>query len=171
MYCVNCGNKLEEGVHSCPLCNTNVEEETVRAEDVKDFVVEYSTILKEKGVKLIDASQKKVKEVEAERVRQQARKAEVMKYGQESVIQRGNTEVMKPQQERARIRCPKCQNENLQMITESVSKGKDFSAGKGCCGAILLGPIGILCGACGKGKQVKTVSYWICPQCGNKFKA
>ena len=46
------------------------------------------------------------------------------------------------------MRCPKCGGEHCQVISETTSKGKDFSAGKGCCGAALLGPIGILCGAC-----------------------
>lgn len=69
------------------------------------------------------------------------------------------------------MQCPRCGNMNLQVSTETVSKGKDFSFGKGCCGAIILGPIGVLCGACGKGKQVKSTTYWLCPNCGNKFKA
>lgn len=68
------------------------------------------------------------------------------------------------------MRCPKCGNEQCQIITETHTSGKDFSVSQGCCGAILLGPIGILCGACGKGKQIKNVSYWVCSQCGNKFK-
>ncbi len=68
--------------------------------------------------------------------------------------------------------CPNCGNtENMQAATETTSKGKDFSAGKGCCGAILLGPIGILCGACGKGKKISSTTYWLCPKCGHKFKA
>ena len=67
--------------------------------------------------------------------------------------------------------CPKCGFNGCQIVTETISQGKDFSAGKGCCGALLLGPIGILCGACGKGKEVKSTNYWICNNCGNKFKA
>ena len=46
--------------------------------------------------------------------------------------------------ERKNMNCPKCGSEHCQVITETTSKGKDFSASKGCCGAILLGPIGIL---------------------------
>ena len=68
------------------------------------------------------------------------------------------------------MRCPKCGNENCQIVAETTSTGEDFSASKGCCGALLLGPIGILCGACGKGKQINSVNYWVCPNCGNKFR-
>lgn len=74
--------------------------------------------------------------------------------------------------ENREMKCPKCGNtENLQAVTETSSTGKDFSVGKGCCGAILFGPIGILCGACGKGKRINSTTYWLCPQCGNRFRA
>ena len=69
------------------------------------------------------------------------------------------------------MNCPKCNNTNLFSTTEVNTTGKDFSFGKGCCGAILLGPIGILCGACGGGKQTHSTTYWICSECGYKFKA
>lgn len=67
--------------------------------------------------------------------------------------------------------CPRCGNRNLQIINETTTTGKDFSASKGCCGYILLGPIGVLCGLCGEGKQIKSRNYWICNNCGNKFRA
>lgn len=66
--------------------------------------------------------------------------------------------------------CPKCYGRNCQIINETTSHGKDFSASKGCCGAILFGPIGILCGACGEGRTVESKAYWVCNDCGHKFK-
>lgn len=36
-----------------------------------------------------------------------------------------------------------------------------------CCGFILLGPLGLLCGACDSG--VTTHEFWICHDCGNQF--
>ena len=72
--------------------------------------------------------------------------------------------------ENYRMQCPKCKSENCQIINEVTTKGKDFSASKGCCGAVLLGPLGILCGACGKGKRVQNTNYWVCNECGNKWK-
>lgn len=68
------------------------------------------------------------------------------------------------------MRCPRCGNENCTIINEVTATGKDFSASKGCCGALLFGPIGILCGACGEGKKVKNTNYWVCNNCGSKFK-
>ena len=69
------------------------------------------------------------------------------------------------------MRCSKCGENNSQIINEVTTTGKDFSVGKGCCGAILLGPIGVLCGACGGGKQTHNNQYWVCNNCGNKWKA
>ncbi len=68
------------------------------------------------------------------------------------------------------MNCPRCGSDNCQIITETSTKGKDFSVGKGLCGAILAGPVGILCGFCGKGKQVSSSNYWVCNNCGNKWK-
>lgn len=67
--------------------------------------------------------------------------------------------------------CPKCGSNDLITTTETSTKGKDFNAGDACCGWLLCGPIGVLCGAMGKGKQTNSTTYWLCKGCGNKFKA
>ncbi len=69
------------------------------------------------------------------------------------------------------MQCPKCGYPNLQPVTTTTTSGKDFSGGKACCGYILTGPIGLLCGFCGEGKTTKSTTYWMCPNCGHKFKA
>lgn len=66
--------------------------------------------------------------------------------------------------------CPNCGSENCQIINEVSTTGKDFSASQGCCGAVLFGPIGLLCGLCGQGKQTKNNQFWVCNGCGNKWK-
>lgn len=70
-----------------------------------------------------------------------------------------------------KMKCPSCGGNDCQLTTETKTTGKDFSASKGCCGAILLGPIGVLCGLCGEGKQTNSTSFWVCSNCGKKFKA
>lgn len=69
------------------------------------------------------------------------------------------------------MRCPKCGYEYCQIINETQTTGKDFSAGKGCIGYLLFGWIGLLCGLCGEGQKTKTRQYWICGNCGHKWKA
>ncbi len=67
--------------------------------------------------------------------------------------------------------CPKCNSNNCSIINEVNTKGKDFSASKGCCGWLLFGPLGILCGLCGQNKQTINTNFWVCSDCGNKWKA
>lgn len=65
------------------------------------------------------------------------------------------------------MRCPNCQSENTQFITNSTSKGPSFF--RGCCGWLIFGPMGILCSFCGI--KAETEEYWICNSCGSKFQA
>lgn len=69
------------------------------------------------------------------------------------------------------IHCPRCGSHDMVPVSEVSTQGKDFNAGDACCGWMLCGPIGLLCGARGKGKQTITTTYWMCKGCGNKFKA
>ena len=57
------------------------------------------------------------------------------------------------------ITCPKCRSANI-----FVSK-KGYNAKSGCCGAILLGPLGLLCGAHNANKVEKT-----CLNCKHVFR-
>ncbi len=66
--------------------------------------------------------------------------------------------------------CPNCGSENCNIINEVITTGKDFSASKGCCGWLLLGPFGLLCGLCGEGKKTHNEQFWVCNGCGNKWK-
>lgn len=63
------------------------------------------------------------------------------------------------------MKCPKCGSEHVQFATST--KGGGFSFFDSCCGYILLGPLGLLCGALGSGTH--TDEFWICHDCGHKF--
>lgn len=69
--------------------------------------------------------------------------------------------------------CPNCGSKNLQITTETKTQttGSNYSAGKGCLGYLLFGPLGLLCGACGKGQTTTTTNdtYWVCANCGKRF--
>jgi hypothetical protein len=56
------------------------------------------------------------------------------------------------------ILCPKCGSNNI-----FISK-RGFDASNACCGAILLGPLGLLCGQDGANRIEKN-----CLNCGKKF--
>ncbi|MDL2214196.1 hypothetical protein LJB76_01390 [Clostridia bacterium OttesenSCG-928-O13] len=69
------------------------------------------------------------------------------------------------------MNCPRCGSPNLHPITETESETKGYGAGKGCLGYLVFGPLGLLCGACGMGEgKSRSKSYWVCGQCGNKFR-
>lgn len=69
------------------------------------------------------------------------------------------------------MRCPSCGGENCHIIEESETKQKGYGVCSGVCGYIILGPIGFLCGLCGMGEGKTTRrAFWICRNCGRKFR-
>lgn len=68
-----------------------------------------------------------------------------------------NIEENKPTQD-STASCPNCGSTSIQVDKEG------YGYGKGCCGAILLGPLGFLCGGLGAKKK-----YVICLKCGNRW--
>ncbi len=77
-------------------------------------------------------------------------------------------------QKHGSVYCPKCKSQKIQTIVESNTEGKGggYGAGKGCLGWLLLGPLGLLCGACGSETKITTTSktFFMCMDCGNKFR-
>lgn len=69
----------------------------------------------------------------------------------------------KPKEE-DRVVCPKCGSENIHFVT--VQEGSGFDRGNACCGYLLCGPLGLLCGV-KDDKQIKTVRK--CMKCGQEF--
>ena len=67
--------------------------------------------------------------------------------------------------------CPRCGSHDILPVSEVSTTGKDFKASDACCGFLMCGPLGLLCGATGKGKQTTTNTYWMCKGCGNKFQS
>lgn len=70
--------------------------------------------------------------------------------------------------------CPKCGNKDLQVTTETdiQTTGKNYSNAQGCLGYLMFGPLGMLCGSCGKGQKTTSTNttYFVCPKCGEKFR-
>ena len=62
------------------------------------------------------------------------------------------------------IRCPKCGSKNSEFVTYQASS--DFDKGEACCGYLLCGPLGLLCGAKEK-EKAKTVRK--CKNCCHEF--
>ena len=77
-----------------------------------------------------------------------------------------------------RIHCPRCGCNNLQATVETSTSvrttGSSYSGTKGCLGWLLFGPVGLLCGSIGQKQRMnvdtKNINYWVCSECGNKFR-
>lgn len=69
------------------------------------------------------------------------------------------------------MKCPSCGSEYCHIIEETETTTKGFGLFKGCCGYIVFGPLGWLCGLCGMGKGRTTrKAFWVCNNCGRKFR-
>lgn len=68
--------------------------------------------------------------------------------------------------------CPFCNEPDCQPLqkSETTVTNKSYGWGGGCCGMLLLGPFGLLCGLCGKGSKVESKSelWWVCKKCGKE---
>ena len=55
--------------------------------------------------------------------------------------------------------------------TDIKTSGDGYGFWNGCCGFILLGPVGLLCGACGSSvkTKVRNETWWVCQKCGKEF--
>ncbi|MCM1173137.1 MAG: hypothetical protein NC393_13555 [Clostridium sp.] len=78
-------------------------------------------------------------------------------YAGESPVMTGNG--VQPNMQGGGVSCPRCGSTNLQAISDTHGKGAKLW--KLClCGFL---------GLCGAGKT-QTEHYWVCSNCGNKFK-
>ncbi len=74
------------------------------------------------------------------------------------------------------VTCPKCGNAYMRMQVQKnvhTSTSDGYSASDGCCGYILFGPLGLLCGVGGNQKTNVTETsskLWACDNCGNTFR-
>lgn len=64
------------------------------------------------------------------------------------------------------MKCPKCNSEQIQFVSETTSKG--FSNKSAATGCFCFGLPGLLFGFCNSGKK-ETKEFWICNNCGLKF--
>ena len=68
------------------------------------------------------------------------------------------------------MRCPRCGSENISSIIDTKTHTKGFDGGDACCGYLLFGWPGVLCGLCNTGDTTTTTKTTnICNDCGNRF--
>ena len=62
------------------------------------------------------------------------------------------------------MRCPNCGSTNISSIINTNTHTKGFDGSDACCGYLLFGWPGILCGLCNTGDTTN-----ICNDCGKRF--
>ncbi len=71
------------------------------------------------------------------------------------------------------IPCPGCSSTNTEPIvhTTTQTKAGGYSCLGGACGGLLLGPVGLLLGLCGRSASTQSSSQtrWVCKSCGLEF--
>ena len=77
------------------------------------------------------------------------------------------------------MRCPNCGSTNISSIVDTKTRTKGFDGGDACCGYLLFGWPGILCGLCNTGDTTtvcntgdtttETRTTNICNDCGRRF--
>lgn len=67
------------------------------------------------------------------------------------------------------MKCPYCGSEHTTTIVDRRTNQKDYSLGSGCCGYLLFGVWGLLCGLCGAGTETTESVTHVCNDCGKTF--
>lgn len=69
------------------------------------------------------------------------------------------------------ISCPYCHatGSACYPVDKTKVSGSRYGFWNGCCGLVLLGPVGLLCGLCGNHIKLSNETWWICKKCGKEF--
>lgn len=140
MFCIHCGKEIPDGSVFCTYCGKRVGTE------------------EEGQHKKETDSQKKSTDSAMGILR------EVVSFGQELINEDPG--------DKNNVVCPFCKEGNCEPITKNVTEvtNDGYKWGSGCCGLVLLGPFGLLCGLCGSGSKTKTQNevWWVCKKCGKQ---
>lgn len=174
MYCIHCGKEIPKGSSFCIYCGKKqIVEEAFSAEAQDD---EQKKQLDTQG----DHQETTPPEqTAAENPTFDASAAQQENTSVQEIAQKlnheGNTVFDTTEEAQNDTNCPFCGADNCQPMykTTAETKTKNYSWGSGCCGMLLLGPFGLLCGFCGAGSKEKTSSelWWTCMKCGKQHLA
>lgn len=69
--------------------------------------------------------------------------------------------------------CPHCGNplDNCSPVSKTTitSSGGGYGLFSGCCGTVILGPLGLLCGLRRQSISSSSQTWWVCKKCGKEF--
>ena len=182
MYCIHCGKEIPDGASFCIHCG---KKQTV---EVQPSVETYS---KKEGNQTVQSGEQSDQQnvpppeqdsdtntntnsaTSAEPSNQQ--EAPSFKELAKELKDVGSSVLNCEGETRNDTICPFCGADNCQPMQKTTTETsvKGYGWGSGCCGMLLLGPFGLLCGLCGAGSKSKTSSelWWTCMKCGKQHLA
>lgn len=175
MYCIHCGKTIPEGTRFCIYCGKQqIVEESVAAEAHDN---EQKTHLNAQDDRQKTSPPEQAADAESsafDNAADQQENASVKEIARE-LKNVGNIVLNATEETRNDTHCPFCGANNCQPIhkTTAETSSKNYSWSSGCCGMLLLGPFGLLCGLCGASSKSKISSelWWTCMKCGKQHLA
>ena len=67
------------------------------------------------------------------------------------------------------MRCPYCGSNSITSIIDKNTINNNFDSLGACCGILLFGWPGLLCGLCDTGSKTSTKTTNVCNDCGRRF--
>lgn len=174
MFCHKCGYKVEKGARFCKICGTKlIETNNSSIQNSQNTNTQSNSYSVASNIKTPAIDSKKL-ESQMEFQKNQPINYSCSGDNQDNIICKPNFEGSSYKYKKKidlyqgfdKIRCPQCGAENPSFVSNTEKRG--FSAGDACCGYMIFGTIGILCGALGSNSKT-TTEYWMCNSCGAKF--
>lgn len=166
MYCSKCGKELPEGAQFCPSCGNPVSPPPVPSQTQDSGGHDQGVPLPEQPS--TPAGPQPNPPTEAQSSTPPKPQANTPPAPQQNIPPVSGQDT--PPVPNEEIKCPRCGATGCTpQYKQNVSGG-----GYGCCsgglGALVLGPLGLLCGACGRSVKSTNTLVWICPNCGHEFR-
>lgn len=170
MYCTKCGAQNADGSNFCSSCGAAIVHTEIQNE-LPDEKITYPPQEQntEAQQSVSNATQSILAETAHQELSPSAQQSSAEPVSQTIPSTNGGWEDPK------KLRCPKCKSERLISTTDTIvnDNSKGYGGGLGCLGFLLMGPLGLLCGLCGKKRDisVENLHYFICQDCGHEFLA
>ena len=180
MYCIHCGKEIPDGASFCIHCGKKQIVEVQPSAETYNQQEEDQTIQSE-----VQSDQQNVPppEQDSDTNTNSATSAEPSNQQESPSFKElakelkdvGSSVLNCEGETRNDTICPFCGADNCQPMQKTTTETniKGYGWGSGCCGMLLLGPFGLLCGLCGAGSKSKTSSeLWLtCMKCGKQHLA
>ena len=156
MYCIHCGKKLPDDTIFCIYCGKKQVSDEKSSQDIesqeKVMAPDLSTKADDDSNLSKDAEVDQTSEAHSPTFKELAH--ELGGIGS-MIFQESGSLLNCEAKKRNDTVCPFCKENDSQPVQKNIAEveSQNYKWGKGCCGILLLGPFGLLCGLCGTGTK------------------